>query len=105
MAYQFVFNHRLGIKLPDLEMEWSDYNKITQETILDEWEKIRGHIPDRIIELEKDINLKQAALYEEADFEKSCELNSEIAELASIINDLWLWYRLNQNISTEKLHS
>lgn len=104
MAYQFIFNYRLGIKIPELALEWTEYKKQAQETILEEWEKIRGHIPDRIKELEQEINCKQAALYEEENFEKSCELNSEIAELASIINDLWLWYRVNQAITYEKVH-
>ncbi|OQP01541.1 hypothetical protein B1689_04345, partial [Geobacillus sp. 44C] len=38
-------------------------------------------------------------LSDENDFERSCRLNSEIAELASIINDLWIWYRMNQTVS------
>ncbi len=53
-------------------------------------------IPDRIKELEHYINAKQHHLNNEEDFEISCKLNSEIADLASIINDLWLWYRLTQ---------
>jgi hypothetical protein len=104
MTYQFIFNHRLGIDLPSLELEWTDYSKNTQESILAEWEKIRGHIPDRILELEKEINRNQSALNNEEDFEKSCNINSEIAELASIINDLWLWYRMNQTISRQRVH-
>ncbi|NRD76111.1 hypothetical protein HPT25_01135 [Bacillus sp. BRMEA1] len=103
MKEYFAFDYRLGISLPELIMEWDDYNKEIQENILFEWEKIRGSIPDRIIDLEDQINYKQAQLSDENDFVRSCQLNSEIAELASIINDLWLWYRANQNIS-EKIH-
>ena len=36
-------------------------------------------------------------------FIRSCELNSEIGELASIINDLWIWDRTNEEIS-KKVH-
>ena len=60
--------------------------------------------PDRIADLEKMINQKQAQLSDESNFKTSCELNSDIAELASIINDLWLWYRANQTVS-EKMHN
>jgi hypothetical protein len=104
MEQFFLFNSRLGIPLPDLQGNWEDYNLDTRHTILLHWEKIRGSIPDRIAELEKTINLKQAQLSDESDFIRSCELNSEISQLASIINDLWLWYRTQQDISAEKIH-
>nr|WP_263325429.1 hypothetical protein [Neobacillus sp. Marseille-Q6967] len=100
----FTSDPRLGIPIPALTTEWNEYNKETQNEILFHWEKIRGSIPDRIAELEKTINKKQAQLYDESSFTRSCELNNEIAELASIINDLWLWYRSNQTIS-EKIHA
>jgi len=103
MTEHFSFDSRLGIQLPNLTKNWDHYTKEDQQNILFKWEQIRGSIPDRIAELENDINLKQALLSNENDFKRSCELNSEIAELASIINDLWLWYRANQTI-TEKIH-
>ena len=56
-----------------------------------------GLIPDRIISLEEIINTKQAQLSNETNFELSCQLNHEIADLASIINDLWLWFRTDQD--------
>ena len=59
-----------------------------QQSILLRWETIRGLIPDRIISLEKIINTKQAQLSNETNFELSCQLNHDIAELASIINEL-----------------
>lgn len=100
----FRFDSRLGIKVPHLIDEWDHFNKETKEIILFQWEKIRGAIPDRIADLEAEINVKQNALSNESDFVKSCQLNSEIAELASIINDLWLWYRTNQDLSSSKSH-
>lgn len=103
MNEHFIFNSRLGIHVPNLQVDWSHYDELTQSKILFDWEKIRGSIPDRIAELEQSINEKQAQLSNETNFQRSCELNSEIAELASIINDLWLWYRANQTV-TAKVH-
>ncbi|WP_066311254.1 hypothetical protein [Bacillus sp. FJAT-29814] len=103
MTDHFSLDHRLGIHIPVLTKEWDLYSKETQEEILLRWERIRGSIPDRIVDLEQEINHKQAQLSDENDFTRSCQLNSEIAELASIINDLWLWYRANQTMS-DKAH-
>jgi hypothetical protein len=103
MKEYFSFDQRLGILIPNLEIEWTEYTEETQQAILFHWEQIRGSIPDRIAELENSINQKQAELSNESNFKKSCELNSEIAELASIINDLWLWYRANQTMA-DKMH-
>lgn len=103
--FSFRQNERLGIPLPELEMDWNKYSKETQQKILLEWEKIRGKIPDRIKELENEINEKQEMLNNEFNFERSCQLNSDIAELASIINDLWLWYRMNQHGSQDRMHA
>ncbi|MBT2666262.1 hypothetical protein J7J00_12175 [Bacillus sp. ISL-4] len=104
MKELFIYDERLGISIPDLNLEWDDYTKGEQQQILVLWENIRGSIPDRIKELESTINRKQLQLSDESNFTKSCQLNSEIAELASIINDLWLWYRANQGV-TEKMHN
>lgn len=104
MKEHFSFDERLGIYIPDLAEEWDTYPYETQQDVLFYWEKIRGSIPDRIVELEDQINHKQAQLSDESDFGRSCQLNSEIADLASIINDLWLWYRANQTISTKAHH-
>ena len=101
MEAQFAFDQRLGILLPDLRGEWEQFSEETQQQILLYWEQIRGSIPDRISELEQIINRKQAELSDESDFPRSCKLNSDIADLASIINDLWIWYRANQTISAK----
>ena len=101
----FSYDDRLGIFLPNLKLDWEDYSHKEQQTILTEWEYIRGEIPDQIKRLEYTINHKQEQLNHESDFAKSCKLNSEIAELASIINDLWIWFRSNQHISVDmKIH-
>ncbi|WP_077214240.1 hypothetical protein [Bacillus dakarensis] len=103
MEEHFSFDERLGIEIPILEFNWDDYPLETQQSILFYWEKIRGRIPDRIADIEKIINKKQLQLSDENDFKVSCQLNSDIADLASIINDLWLWYRANQHVSG-KIH-
>ncbi len=101
----FIFNHRLGIPVPDVERDWAMFSKQEQEEILIKWETIRGRIPDRIIILENEINRKQNQLNQEENFKLSCQLNSDISELASKINDLHLWYRVNQETSVGKMHS
>jgi hypothetical protein len=103
MEEYFFQDERLGIQIPDMEKRWSDYNKSTQQTILFQWERIRGQIPDRIACLEKEINHKLDELSEENDFMRSCRLNHEVAELASVINDLWIWYRTHEDSMTSKL--
>ncbi|ABO68028.1 MULTISPECIES: hypothetical protein [Geobacillus] len=100
MNRQFIDDKRLGIRVPQLDKRWEDYSAEEQEAILLEWEAIRGSIPDRIATLERQINEKQDALSHEADFARSCQLNADIAELASIINDLWIWYRTVPSVSS-----
>ncbi|WP_054024156.1 hypothetical protein [Bacillus sp. FJAT-28004] len=97
-AYRFVWNERLRIHIPVLEMEWEQYAAAVQLTIVLQWELIRGTIPDRVKEFEMFINEKQAELFEEDSFEQSCILNYEIADYASRINDLHIWYRLEQQL-------
>lgn len=54
------------------------------------------------MEFERIINHKQNELYEEDDFEESCRINAEIAEYASRINDLHIWYRTNQELDSRR---
>jgi hypothetical protein len=95
----FKFNERLGINIPAFTKPWEEFSEDEQQEILLMWEGIRGKIPDRIADLEKIINEKQMQLGNEQDFPRSCRLNSEISEHASIINDLWIWYRTHQKVS------
>lgn len=103
MEEYFSQDKRLGIQVPKSDLEWNHLSADVQQSILMRWEAIRGNIPDRIAGLENQINRKQAELSEENNFQISCQLNGEIAELASIINDLWLWFRTNQQM-TQKTH-
>lgn len=104
MEYEFIYDERLGIHVPSLYNDWEQYNDEIQSQILTDWEDIRGKIPDRIFDLEQLINAKQAKLNNEENFQVSCQLNSEIAELASIINDLWLWFRSSESMTVGKAH-
>lgn len=104
LRYEFVYDERPGIRLPVLHHTWEEYSPEERADILLKWEEIRAAIPDRIIQLESVINRKQEQLSEEENFIRSCELNSEIHELASIINDLNIWFRVQQDYET-KSHS
>ncbi|PZD96033.1 hypothetical protein DNH61_10950 [Paenibacillus sambharensis] len=98
----FKLDARLGIELPVLGTDWERLSVEERSAILEYWETIRGTIPDRIFALERLINKLQARLNEEEDFDVSCKLNSDIAEQASRINDLHIWYRVNQEIETRR---
>ena len=103
-TFAFEFDPRLGIELPRMSGEWDDLPAEERARILLRWEEIRGRIPDRIKELERAIMAKQAQLDAEEDFRRSCALNSEIADLASVINDLHIWYRTGQDMEDGKAH-
>lgn len=103
-TYTFEYDERLNIELPLLHMEWSAYSTMEREAIVTRWEHIRGTIPERIKQFEHLINFKQDLLNKEAHFPTSCAINWEIAELASRINDLHLWFRKNQEIDEGKSH-
>lgn len=103
MKFEFVYDERLGIELPQLYVDWETLGAAEQAGLLHDWERIRGRIPDRIMRLEREIVDKQNRLNVEDDFALSCRLNSEIAELASRITDLHLWFRADQSV-TDKGH-
>lgn len=104
MNYTFKFDPRLGIHLPLLEKYWEEYSVSEQEQILLEWETKRADIPGRIKELEQIIEKKQALLNDEEDFNRACQLNYEIAEIAKTINDLNIWFRIQQE-TEKKVHA
>lgn len=101
-AYRFDWDERLRIRIPVLEAEWEQYEASEQLAIVEQWEIIRGTIPDRVMEFEQLINVKQAQLLEEESFEQSCILNYDIADYASRINDLHIWYRIDQELESRR---
>jgi len=98
---QFVFSDRLGIAVPRLTATWETFGIERQTALLTRWEMIRGSIPSHVKRFEEQIKIKQQQLFDEADFAASCRLNSDIAELASRINDLHIWFRTQQDLDTE----
>lgn len=103
MQVEFLYNERLGISLPQLYVNWEELDTESQAKILKDWENIRGQIPDKVKQIEEMINHTLAALTIETDFNRSCELNLEMAELASIINDLWIWFRVDPSVTNAKV--
>lgn len=100
----FRFDERLGISLPALDRDWESYEPGVRESVVACWEQIRGAIPERIRELEQQINEKQAQMDTEPDFAACCRINSDIAELASRINDLHIWFRIRQDVHPVRMH-
>lgn len=104
VRYTFVLDERLGIRLPQLNLDWEEYTADERNFILLMWEEIRAKIPDRVISLEGIINRKQTQLSQEENFITCCCLNLEIAEIASIINDLNIWFRVQQDFEPDRIH-
>ncbi|WP_309120156.1 hypothetical protein [Paenibacillus sp.] len=100
----FAFDARLGIPTPELRREWNEFTAAEQSAILYYWETVRGAIPDRIFAFEREIVALQARLDDEEDFEIVCALTWDIAERASRINDLHLYFRLNQDVAVKAHH-
>lgn len=100
----FRYDPRLDLLLPDLPKPWHAYTEREQADILLRWEAIRGTIPGRIRQLEKQIADKLAALHEETDFAASCRLNAEMSDLAGRINELNNWFRTEQDATAGKPH-
>ncbi|MBU9720148.1 MULTISPECIES: hypothetical protein [Bacillaceae] len=93
MQTLFIEDKRLGIALPKLNKSWELYTIEEQGEILAFWEKQRAKIPDRIKELEKVVSRKTNDMLLENDANKMIDLNNEIVHLASVINDLNIWFR------------
>lgn len=100
----FSYDDRLGIPTPDLRREWHEFSAREQSEILYYWETVRGRIPDRIFSFEREIVALQHELDHEENFEKVCALTWDIAERASRINDLHLYFRLNQDVAVKAHH-
>ncbi|XID93655.1 hypothetical protein ACF3MZ_03735 [Paenibacillaceae bacterium WGS1546] len=93
---QFVHSARHGISLPRPDLDWDELEPARRAAIWIEWETIRGAIPDRIAEFETMIRIRQDRMSGEEDFAECCRINEEIADLASRINDLNIWFRIQR---------
>ena len=101
MSCYFQYDARLGIEIPVLEVSGNHYPPVCELIFYYIGNKFAVQLPDRIMKLEATIIYKQNQLDKEDDFPTSCRLNSEIADLASIINDLHLWFRANQELESK----
>lgn len=102
MKNRFRYDERLGIRLPDLDENWEDLDPEERHRMILEWEQIRARIPDRIMELEKEIYQRQELIGKEEDWDKICRLYGEIYSIASTINDLQIWSRVEQDFEAER---
>lgn len=100
----FALSERLGIPTPDLKREWDEFSIREQSEILYYWETVRGRIPDRIFALEREIVALQRQLDNEECFDTVCALTWDIADRASRINDLHIYFRLNQDVAMKAHH-
>jgi hypothetical protein len=101
VKYYFEFDERLGIRLPYLEAEWEELSADERQSMIMEWEQIKAKIPDRIMEIEREIDRKQQQVMREDDWDTVCRLYEQIYALASLINDLHIWMRVDQDFDTE----
>lgn len=102
--YYFKYNKRLGIEIPIFNISWEELNQDEQKQILYRWEHVRSGIPDRIKELETEIHKRELQLQIEDNFQTFCQLSEEIADMASKVIDLNLWFRTHEDITPEKVH-
>ncbi|WP_368859084.1 hypothetical protein [Cohnella sp. GbtcB17] len=100
---QFAPDGRLGIPLPQFGMPWEKMNAVERAGVVERWELIRGRIPDAILAREAEIRRLLDELFEEEDFVRCCSLNAQIAEAASEIHDLQIWYRTQQDLEEENI--
>ncbi|CAI6082532.1 hypothetical protein COHCIP112018_03676 [Cohnella sp. JJ-181] len=100
---QFVWDGRLGIPLPRFVVPWDEMDAEKRAAVVERWEAVRGRIPDAIMAREADIRRMLDDMFEEEDFGRCCSLNGEIAEAASVIHDLQIWYRTQQDLEEEDI--
>ena len=98
-GFRFVFDERLGIRLPETDRDWWLYSLDEQAEMIEEWERIKSRIPDRIKELEDDINAKHLEISEEDDWDRVCELYEQYFAIASVINDLNIWAKIEPGLT------
>ena len=98
-GFRFVFDERLGIQLPQHDREWWEYSLDEQAEMIQEWERIKSRIPDRILELERNIEDKHQEIGREDDWDRVCELYEEYFAIASVINDLNIWAKIEPGLS------
>ncbi|MFC3804151.1 hypothetical protein [Cohnella sp. GCM10012308] len=100
---QFLPDSRLGIPLPRFDVPWEEMDALERAGVVERWELIRGRIPDAIMAREADIRRLLDELFDEEDFVRCCWLNEKISQAASVIHDLQIWYRTQQDLEEENI--
>ncbi|QPC47225.1 hypothetical protein [Mangrovibacillus cuniculi] len=94
MEKYFVYDQRLDLHVPLKTIPWEKLSNDETKAIEVFWETERGKIPTKIKSLDQKMERIQEYLSKEESFKKACEWNDALSNLASIVNDLWLWYRI-----------
>jgi hypothetical protein len=100
-GFEFVYNERLGIQIPVQHREWQEYSRAEQEAMIEQWEMLRARIPDRVKQLEEVIEDRQLKIAVEEDWDRVVALYEDVFAMASIINDLNNWMRVETYTSPD----
>ncbi|MCY0875783.1 MAG: hypothetical protein OWT28_05895 [Firmicutes bacterium] len=98
MESVFQADERLGISVPVLTRDWTDYSLDERRLILERWEIERGQIPHQISVFEAEITTLQEAMHHEEEWEQTVALMEQINDYASRINDLNIWFRTQPDL-------
>lgn len=94
----FHVDDRLGITIPALTREWTEYSLDERRVILERWEIERGHIPHQVSVFEAQIAALQEAMHQEEEWEQTVALMDQINDYASRITDLNIWFRTQPDL-------
>ncbi len=95
----FRHDPRLGIELPDLTTPYEELSHTQQEELIAYWEGVRAHIPDQIMKFEQDIEDHLQAVHQEEDWDIVAAHFADISDLASRINELNMWRRVDPSLT------
>ncbi|WP_067923129.1 hypothetical protein [Alicyclobacillus shizuokensis] len=94
----FRYDDRLQIELPHFPAPFPSLPPDVQEEVLVTWERIRAHIPERIIELEHRIEQVLEKVHHEEDWDIIAAHFQQISDYASRINELNTWRRVDPSL-------
>jgi hypothetical protein len=98
----FHLDTRLGIEVPNSDLPFEALPLSEQEAVLSHWERIRAMIPDRIRELEQVIEDLLAQIQLEEDWDAIVRRFDDISEIASRINELNTWLRVDPSLASPR---
>ncbi|RIV28603.1 hypothetical protein D2Q93_02295 [Alicyclobacillaceae bacterium I2511] len=95
----FRHDQRLGIELPDLTTPYDELSHTQQEELIAYWEGVKAHIPDQIMKFERDIEGLLQVVHHEEDWDIIAAHFADISDLASRINELNMWRRVDPSLT------